>query len=143
MFTTRVSLRHTTMFTYSRAAKPVGQSEHAHYLSYCIKESAPVHEWCNGWLPDERFSVFQVGTEPTTSVTQGCIHLSYNNENLVLSKGLIKVELPPWKIWKADVSNVDSLWRTANAWNLLIWTVTSMILREKCVNCFHGRPTDH
>ena len=26
-------------------------------------------------------------------------------KNLVLSKRLIKVELPPWKIWKADVSN--------------------------------------
>ena len=28
-------------------------------------------------------------------------------ENLVLSNELIKVELPPWKIWKADVSSVS------------------------------------
>ena len=29
------------------------------------------------------------------------------HENLVLSKELIKVELPPSKIWKADVSSVS------------------------------------
>ena len=36
MFTTRVSLRHTTVFTYSLAATPLGQSERAYYLSYFI-----------------------------------------------------------------------------------------------------------
>ena len=36
MFTTPVSLRHTTMFTYSHATTPLGQSEHAYYLSYFI-----------------------------------------------------------------------------------------------------------
>ena len=36
VFTTRVSLRPTTMFTYSHAAAPLGQSERAHYLSYFI-----------------------------------------------------------------------------------------------------------
>ena len=30
------------------------------------------------------------------------------HENLVLSNKLIKAELPPWKIWKADVSSVSS-----------------------------------
>ena len=30
-------------------------------------------------------------------------------KNLVLSNELIKVELPPWKIWKADVSSVSPL----------------------------------
>ena len=29
------------------------------------------------------------------------------HENLVLSKKLIKVELPPSKIWKADVSSIS------------------------------------
>ena len=29
------------------------------------------------------------------------------HENLVLSNELIKVELLPWKIWKADVSRVS------------------------------------
>ena len=33
VFTTRVSLRHTTMFTYSHATTSLGQSEHAYYLS--------------------------------------------------------------------------------------------------------------
>ena len=28
-------------------------------------------------------------------------------ENLVLSNELIKVELPPWSIWKDDVSSVS------------------------------------
>ena len=31
------------------------------------------------------------------------------HENLLLSKELIKVELPPRKIWKADVSSVSPL----------------------------------
>ena len=34
VFTTRVSLRQTTMFTYSQANTPLGQSERAYYLSY-------------------------------------------------------------------------------------------------------------
>ena len=29
------------------------------------------------------------------------------NEKLVLPTELIKVELPPWKIWKANVSNIS------------------------------------
>ena len=42
MFTTRVSLRHATMFTYSHANTPLGQSERAHNLSYFINAiSAP------------------------------------------------------------------------------------------------------
>jgi len=36
VFTTRVSLRHTTMFTYSHATTPLDQSERAYYLSYFI-----------------------------------------------------------------------------------------------------------
>ena len=39
VFTTRVSLRHTTMFTYSNASTPLGQSERAYYLSYFIKKA--------------------------------------------------------------------------------------------------------
>ena len=31
------------------------------------------------------------------------------NKSLVLSNELIKVELPPWKIWKAEVSSVSPL----------------------------------
>ena len=42
MFTTRVSLRHTTMFTYAHASMPLGQSERAYYLSSFIKSSAGV-----------------------------------------------------------------------------------------------------
>ena len=37
VFTTLVSLHHTTMFTYSHyshASTPLGESEHAYYLSY-------------------------------------------------------------------------------------------------------------
>ena len=34
MSTTRVSLRHKTMFTYSHANTPLGQSERAYHLSY-------------------------------------------------------------------------------------------------------------
>ena len=37
MSATRVSLRHTIMFTYSHANTPLGQSERAYYLSYFIK----------------------------------------------------------------------------------------------------------
>ena len=40
MFTTGVSLRHTTMFTYSHATAPLGQSERAYYLSYFIKTAS-------------------------------------------------------------------------------------------------------
>ena len=36
VFTTCVSLRHTTMFTYSHANTPLGQSECAYYLTYFI-----------------------------------------------------------------------------------------------------------
>ena len=36
MFATRVSLRHTTTFTYSHANTPLGQSERACFLSYFI-----------------------------------------------------------------------------------------------------------
>ena len=36
MFTIRVSLCHTTMFRYSHANTPLGQSERAYYLSYFI-----------------------------------------------------------------------------------------------------------
>ena len=42
--------------------------------------------------------------------------LFFNQENLVLSNVMIKVELPPWIIWKADVRH--SLWRGANARNV-------------------------
>ena len=34
VFTTRVSLRHTTILTYSYASMPLDQSERAYYLSY-------------------------------------------------------------------------------------------------------------
>ena len=34
VFITRVSLRHTTMFTYSHTSTPPGQSERAYYLIY-------------------------------------------------------------------------------------------------------------
>ena len=34
MFTTRVSLSHTTIFTYSHANTPFGQSERAYYLRF-------------------------------------------------------------------------------------------------------------
>ena len=34
------TLRHTTMFTYSHANTPLGQSERAHYLSYFINYSS-------------------------------------------------------------------------------------------------------
>ena len=37
VFTTCVSLRHTTVFTYSHANMPPGQSEHVYYLSSFIK----------------------------------------------------------------------------------------------------------
>ena len=37
VFTTCVSLRHTTMFTYSHATMPRSQSECVYYLSYFIK----------------------------------------------------------------------------------------------------------
>ena len=37
MFTTRVSLHHTTIFTNSHANTPLGQSECTYYLSYFIK----------------------------------------------------------------------------------------------------------
>ena len=39
VFTARVSLRHTTMFTYSNASTPLGQLERAYYLSYSIKKN--------------------------------------------------------------------------------------------------------
>ena len=39
VFTTRVSFRHTTMFTYSHASTPLGQSERAYYLSYFINDN--------------------------------------------------------------------------------------------------------
>ena len=39
MFTTRVSLRFTTMFTCSHANTPLSQSERVHYLSYFIKHN--------------------------------------------------------------------------------------------------------
>ena len=38
VFTTRVSLHHTTMFTYSHATTPLGQSERAYYLGYFINK---------------------------------------------------------------------------------------------------------
>ena len=37
VFTTHVTLRHTTIFTYSAATMPLSQSEQAYYLSYFIK----------------------------------------------------------------------------------------------------------
>ena len=37
VFTTPVSLHHTTMFTYSHATTPLGQSERVYYLGYFIK----------------------------------------------------------------------------------------------------------
>ena len=44
------TLRHTTMFTYSHANTPLGQSECAYYLSYFIKgwylPYLPVHNVC-------------------------------------------------------------------------------------------------
>ena len=49
-----------------------------------------------------------------------------NYKNLVLSNELIKVKLPPWKIWKADVSSVSpSLERTQNCTNQLPVNFTS------------------
>ena len=33
----------------------------------------------------------------------------WSHENLVLSKELVKVKLPPWKIWKAEASSVSPL----------------------------------
>ena len=46
VFTTRVSLRHTTMFTYSHATTPLGQSERAYYFSYFIKLFSKRQELC-------------------------------------------------------------------------------------------------
>ena len=44
MFPSRVSLRHTTMFTYSHPNTPLRQSERANYLSYfIIKHNASIH----------------------------------------------------------------------------------------------------
>ena len=45
---------------------------------------------------------------------EGSRHYGLRHDNLVLSKELIKVELPPWKIWKFEVSSVSpssSFWR--------------------------------
>ena len=46
VFTTRVSLRHATMFTYSHANTPLGQSERAYYFSYFIKLFSKRQELC-------------------------------------------------------------------------------------------------
>ena len=46
MFTTRVSLRNTTMFTYSHENTPLGQSERAYYLSYLITLTLIVSYLC-------------------------------------------------------------------------------------------------
>ena len=41
----------TTMFTYSHANNPLGQSEHAYYLNYFIKmKSDTSHVWRNLYL---------------------------------------------------------------------------------------------
>ena len=54
----------------------------------------------------ENFSGDSTGFEPMTSaIPVQCSNQL--NKNLVLSNELIKVKLPPWKIWKADVSSVS------------------------------------
>ena len=45
---TQKSLRHTTMFTYSHANTPLGQSEPAYYLSYFIKHTRR-YDQNNAW----------------------------------------------------------------------------------------------
>ena len=44
VFTTPVPLRHTTMFTYSHANTPLGQSERAYYLSYFITQITNIEQ---------------------------------------------------------------------------------------------------
>ena len=46
VFTTRVSLRHTTMFTYSHVTTSLGQLEHAHYFfSLFFDDKLRVKKW--------------------------------------------------------------------------------------------------
>ena len=60
------NLHHTSVFTYSHANTPLGQSERAYYLSYFIKHNNPVISWtvyiteilyCEH-LTDERSNIF-------------------------------------------------------------------------------------
>ena len=55
-------------------------------------------------------------------------------ENLVLSNELIKVELPPWKIWNADISPSISPRRQSVA----ICSGESLMLEVSAFQVFHG-----
>ena len=62
---TQKSLRHTTMFTYSHANTPLGQSERAYYLSYFI----------NSYVGLCRAMQSQYGYVKLFMAMQGCVRL--------------------------------------------------------------------
>ena len=51
VFTTRVSLRHTTVFTYSHTNTPLGQSELVYDLSYFINFHVSLSHWHGSTVP--------------------------------------------------------------------------------------------
>ena len=55
------------------------------------------------------------------------------NKNLVLSHELIKVELPRWKIKKADVSSVSP----SSEWNRFALTFNGLTIKMSAFQIFH------
>ena len=112
-------------------------SEHAEKNPLVIKFSKRccrvVQTYCLGRAPTnfhvaERSHLFNNDLFFTSHapVRSGCVHLSRDNlrwnKNLVLSNELIKVKLPPWKIWKADVSSVSpSSERIEELWVVVVY----------------------
>ena len=66
---------------------------------------------------DARWDVILVNRE-------GSRHYGLRHDNLVLSKELIKVGLPPWKIWKSEVLSVS---RSSSFWRRLSKSFTVII----------------
>ena len=58
-----------------------------------------------------------------------CVGGRVKHENLLLSKELINVDLPPWKIWKADVSSLSPLSE---------WTAKTLTLETSAIQIFQG-----
>ena len=66
-----------------------------------------------------------------------------HNKNLVLSNELIKVELPLWKIWKADVSSVSpSSELRSKSFTVVIQPLSTRLIKPNfCFDLSHRRST--
>ena len=124
-----------------RGREREGGGEELNFLAYWQHLNGFVNlcnvKWTFDLMKCSRFSCFILSKET------GATSVGEWNESLVLSNELIKVELPLWKIWKADVSSVSPLskwkmkgWRwkrqLSKSFTVVIRPLSSRLIKANC-----------